>query len=170
MADLLVTFDSAHQSKAIEQLKKLLELVGEEQSIQKTEVEGDAIVQVNDPFKTVEKVREEMQKGAEKFSYLSRFIPITVWTEPKVEKMQKAISDQLDKIGEEEKWKMSLEKRGWDEMPSQKLIVKLTEVVDRKNVDLDSPEKIIQVEIVGEKAGVSILKPEQLLEAKKEFH
>lgn len=167
MADLLVTFDSAHSTKAMEQLKELLESIGEEASFRETGIEGDTIAEVSDAFAVVGKIREAFKNEPEKFSYLARFIPIEVWTEPKVEKMQEAIKGMLDKIGEEEKWKMSLEKRSWSEMHSRDLIIKLTDVVDRKNVDLVNAEKIIQVEILGEKAGISILTPEQLFDARK---
>ena len=44
-----------------------------------------------------------------------------------------------------------------------KLIVKLTDVVDRKNVDLNKPKKIIKVEIIGKNAGISLLEPDELL-------
>lgn len=168
MADLLVTYDSAHGTKSLEQLKELLESVGETASLKETGIEGDIIAEVSDAIVVVGKISEAVKNEPEKFSYLARFIPISVWTEAKVEKMQEAIKGMLDKIGEEEKWKMSLEKRSWNEMHSGDLIIKLTDVVDRKNVDLVNPEKIINVEILGEKAGISILTPEQMFDAKKQ--
>ena len=168
MADLLVTYDSAHSTKAREELKELLESIGEKTVFRETGIEGDVIVEVSDAITVIEKIREAIKNNPEKFNYLARFVPITVWTETKIEKIQEAIKGLLDRIGEEEKWKMSLEKRGWNEMHSRDLIIKLTDVVDRKNVDLVNPDKIIQVEILGEKTGVSILSPQQLFDARKQ--
>jgi len=36
-------------------------------------------------------------------------------------------------------------------------------VVDRKEIDLKKPEKIIKVEIVGKDAGISLLEPDEFL-------
>jgi tRNA(Ser,Leu) C12 N-acetylase TAN1 len=41
--------------------------------------------------------------------------------------------------------------------------MKLTDVVDRKKIDLKKPKKIIKVEIIGKDAGISLLTPDELL-------
>jgi len=41
--------------------------------------------------------------------------------------------------------------------------VELTDVVDKPKVDLDNPDKVIQVEIVGDEAGISLLKEKERL-------
>ena len=92
-----------------------------------------------------------------------RYIPVDKWVSSKVPDMQKAIKSLVPKIGENEKWKMDLEKRHYHKLDYQELIVKLTEVVDRRKIDLKKPKKIIKVEIIGTNAGISLLEPGELL-------
>ena len=66
-------------------------------------------------------------------------------------------------IKKSEKWKMDLSKRNYEKGKTTELILRLTDVVDKPNVDLENPEKIIKVEIVGNKAGISLLKPNELV-------
>ena len=47
------------------------------------------------------------------------------------------------------------------------MIMKLTEVIDKPKVDLSNPDKIVQVEIVGKQAGISLLAKDELLEVSK---
>ena len=77
--------------------------------------------------------------------------------------MQKAVKSLVPKIGENEKWKMDLEKRHYHKLEYEELIVKLTDVVDRRKIDLKKPKKIIKVEIIGNNAGISLLEPGELL-------
>ena len=48
-------------------------------------------------------------------------------------------------------------------MHSTELIMKLTEVVDKPKVDLDNPQKIIAVQIIGKKAGLALLNKDEIL-------
>jgi len=70
---------------------------------------------------------------------------------------------QLCKDKKNEKWMMDVEKRYYDKHDYKELIIKLTDVVDRKEIDLKKPEKIIKVEIVGKNAGISLLEPDEFL-------
>ena len=82
--------------------------------------------------------------------------------------MQKLIRQVSEDIETNEKWKMGLNKRHWDKLEGVQLIIKLTDVVDRKNVDLDNPDKIVQVEIIGKEAGIALLAPKDVLDVARE--
>jgi tRNA(Ser,Leu) C12 N-acetylase TAN1 len=59
---------------------------------------------------------------------------------------------------------MDLKVRKVKEKPDEiKLILKLTEVIDRPKVDLQNPDKIIKVEVIGNKAGLALLGKDELL-------
>ena len=45
--------------------------------------------------------------------------------------------------------------------------MKLTENIEKPNVDLKNPEKIVKVEIIGEHAGISLLYPDEILDVQK---
>jgi len=56
---------------------------------------------------------------------------------------------------------MDLHKRHFD-MGSTEVIMKLTEVVDKPKVDLENPQKIIEVQIIGKKAGLALLNKDEI--------
>ena len=82
--------------------------------------------------------------------------------------IQKLVRAASEGIGQSEKWKLGLNKRHWNKLEGGQLIIKLTDMVDRKNVDLDSPDRIVQVEILGKEAGVALLTPNDVLDVEKE--
>ena len=58
---------------------------------------------------------------------------------------------------------MELDKKHHKGGDTIELILKLTEAVNKPKVDLEKPEKIRKVEIVGNKAGMALLKADELL-------
>ncbi len=167
-ANLLVTFDPTHQETAVKEINELLKAVKEKASVLKTE-EGVAEVLVGDAKKAVRQLFAIAEKDIEKFGHTFHWIPIEKWCKNTVADMQKNIKDFVKGIKQDEKWKMDLKVRKVKEKPDEiKLIMKLTEVVDRPKVDLQNPEKIIKVEILGNKAGLALLGKNELLNIAKQ--
>ena len=81
--------------------------------------------------------------------------------------MATAVAGFVSGIGKDEKWKIDIMRHDYHKHDMSELIKELTEPVDRKCVDLKNPEKIIRVEIIRSKAGVSLLKPEEILSVSK---
>jgi len=77
--------------------------------------------------------------------------------------MQKTLKKLGSDIKENERWKMEFEKRLNQNMHTYDMISKLTDVLDNPHVDLEKPQKIIKVEVIGKHTGISILKPEEQL-------
>ncbi|MBU2497197.1 MAG: hypothetical protein KJ767_04015, partial [Nanoarchaeota archaeon] len=93
-------------------------------------------------------------------------VPIDEWVKTDVKKLQEATKKLGEKIKKEEKWKMNLNKRNY-EGNTRELIMKLTDPIDKPNVDLSNADKIVQVEIIGNKTGISLLTKDELLEVMK---
>lgn len=166
-ANLLVTFDSGHLESAKKEILNLFDEVKEKADILKMD-EGIAEVAVGDARKAISALGELAKKGIDKFTYTTHWIPIDSWVKNTVADIQKKLKEFEAGIGKEEPWKMELKTRKLKEKPDEvKLIVKLTEVIDRKKVDLEKPEKIIRVEIIGNKAGLTLLKKNELLNISK---
>lgn len=167
-ANLIVTFDPNHRGSAELELREVLRQAGEKPQIGQTEVEGLFKVAVSDARKAVARIRDLVRGNSGLFSVTHHYTPVDRWCQAEVSAMQKLIRELTSGIGREEKWKMGLNKRHWDKLEGNQLIMRLTEVVDRPNVDLDSPEKIIQVEIIGKEAGLSLLTPKDVVDVAKE--
>ena len=163
-ANLLITFEPTHAGRAKEEVESLLKDAKEKAKYIESGIQGMFGVAVKDARKIVKKAREEAKKNPEKFSVTYHYIPIDKWCKTDIKEMQKIIKDLAKNIKDKEKWKLNLNKRQYDKMHSKELILKLTEVIEKPNVDLDKPDKIIQVEIIGNKAGFALLGKDELLD------
>lgn len=165
-ANLLVTFDPSRAGSAREESEAALKSVGADAKFLESESEGLLQISVKDPKSVVKKLAKLSEKEPDKFAHTHRYIPVEKWCKSGLKEMQKTVKSLVPGIKQEEKWKMNLNKRQYD-ADSRELIIKLTDPVDRPNVDLSNPDKIIQVEIVGKKAGVALLNKDELLEVKR---
>jgi tRNA(Ser,Leu) C12 N-acetylase TAN1 len=162
--NMLVTYDPNHRGLAETELKEVFKQAGELPKIMATEVEGLFKVAVKDARAAAKKITKLVQANPAVFATTHHYTPVDSWTKSDVNSMQQAVKKAADGIGNDEKWKMGLNKRHWDKMESTPLIIKLTEVVEKPNVDLSNPEKILQVEIIGGEAGIALLTPEELVD------
>lgn len=165
-ANLLVTFDPAHAGKAKEEANALLTEVGEKPKFLESGIDGLFFLKIKDPKKTVKKLREDCKKNPDKFGSTFHWTPIEKWCSSKIEEMSKVMKDIDAKMNPNESWKMDLGKRQYKgETPD--LIIKLTDKISKPKVDLKNPQKIVRVEIIGDKAGISLLDASEVLDVPK---
>ncbi|MBW2983969.1 hypothetical protein KY361_02550 [Candidatus Woesearchaeota archaeon] len=165
-ANLLVTYDPSHSGKAKEIVEAVLKEAGETAEFIESKVDGLFMLKVGDAKAAVKKLAGLCKKDKAKFETTFRYMPIEKWTSSKIEDMQAAIKELQEGIKADEKWKMDLGKRQ-TEHHEKDLIIKLTEPIDKPNVDLKAPDKIVKVEIVGEDTGIALLTPDELLDTQK---
>ena len=162
--NLLVTFDPNHSSTAENELGGILKKIGEKPKIAATEVEGLFKVAVSDARKVIGRLVDLCRADPNLFVVTHHYVPIDFWCKSELAVMQNKIKPLVSDIGERERWKMNISKRHWDKLGGTELIIKLTDVIDRENVDLNKPQKIIQIEIIGKEAGISLLGSEDLFD------
>lgn len=160
-ANLLVTFEPVHEKSAKAEIEALLKEVGKG-TIKKME-EGLAEISVKDARATIKALKDI---DSSKFEYTFYWWPVDEWCKSEIKNMQACIKKLGEQIGNEEKWKMDLSKRKTEKEYPKDIIIKLTEGIEKPNVDLSNPDKIIKVEIVGNKAAVSLLSKDELLKKK----
>jgi len=163
--NLIITFDPTKTESAKIEINSRLAEISEKPAISKIE-DGLAIMTVKDAKKAVSQLKKIAIKDKKKFSSTYHWIPVDVWCKAKIPDMQKAVKEIQAGIAKDEKWKMDIG-RHKTELHERDMIVKLTEVIDKPNVDLSSPKKILKVEVVGDKCAVSLLKPEEYLSVAK---
>ncbi len=155
-ANLIVTYDPTHAGKAQEEIKDLLEQFGGAQFME-SGFEGICLLHTKqDSKKIVRALTDTCREEPYKFKYTSRWIPIEAWCKSTMEEMTKAIKKVDERMKNDQSWKIDIGKRGY-EGDTMDLVVKLTEHIDKPKVDLKNPDKIVKVEIVGDKAGVSLI-------------
>ena len=160
-ANLLVTHDPSHAGSAKEEVEKALKSIRQRPKFLSSDMEGVFKLRVGNSKKVVKSLSKlKGKKGV--FEHTFHWVPIDKWVRTNIKAMQREIKKLQKGIKKTEKWKMELHKRHF-EMPSTELITKLTEVVDKLKVDLDKPQKIIEVQIMGKKTGLALLRKDEVL-------
>jgi tRNA acetyltransferase TAN1 len=164
-ANLIVTYDPTHENKAREEVEQLLE---DKPTFLDSEFEGVFLLHTKEDAKKITKhLTEVCSNEPYKFKYTSRWIPVENWCAPTEEELGALVKEMNEKIGATETWKIDIVKRG-SESSTSKLVGKLTEHVTRPHVDLKNPEKIIKIEIIGDRAAIALLKRDEYLSLGKQ--
>lgn len=83
----------------------------------------------------------------------------------KIQEIVKAVKELSEAIGPGETFRITIEARD-SPYPEKKLIDAIADVVDRK-VNLDTPDKVVLLEIFGEYSGVSVISPHDIVSVLK---
>jgi tRNA acetyltransferase TAN1 len=118
-----------------------------------------------DPIEVVKKMKEMLLDEPWSIRYCLRIIPIQTVVETSIEEIEKTISNMSDQIGDEESYRILIEKRNSD-ISSKEIITKIANGIKNK-VSLDFPDKIILIEVLGIITGISIIKKENILSLEK---
>ena len=118
-----------------------------------------------DPIEVVRKMKEILLDEPWSIRYCLRVIPIQKFIETNVEEIEKTISSMLNQIQDTDTYRISIEKRN-SNISSKEIITKIADKIKNK-VSLEFADKIILIEILGNKTGISILKKSDILSIEK---
>ena len=100
-----------------------------------------------------------------KVRFMMRIIPVDKVVDTKMEDIIRAVKELAAAIGPGETFRITIEAR--DSPYSEKeLIGEIADAVDRK-VSLDSPDKVVLLEIFGEYSAVSVISPNDIVSITK---
>ena len=166
--NLLVTTSRGNEGDACSEFRYLLGEIGDSApTVDKTGVSGlIAVKTAFDPFEAIEKFREILHDRPYEFRYSLRIIPIEKVVRTDLGEIQRAATDFSSKIGENETFRVTVEKRFTE--ASTRDIVEAAAANVEKKVDLNNPDKILLIEVVGRFTGISVIKPDDILSVMKE--
>ncbi len=118
-----------------------------------------------DPIEVVRKIKEMLLDEPWSVRYCKRIIPIQKVVESKIEEIEKSVAELSNQILDEETYRISIEKRNSD-LSSKEIITKIANNIKNK-VSLEFPDRVLLIEILGNKTGVSILKKSDILSTEK---
>ena len=118
-----------------------------------------------DPVEIVKKIKEMILDEPWSVRYCLRIIPIQKIVESQIDEIEKAVSEMSEQILDDETYRISIEKRNSD-LSSKEIITKIADKIKNK-VSLEFPDKVILIEILGNKTGISILKKSDVLSIEK---
>jgi tRNA acetyltransferase TAN1 len=166
--NLLVTTSRGYEAFARSELRLLFEKIGDTAPVMyKTGVSGLIAIRTNlDVFEVIRRFRAILHQSPYEFRFTLRIIPIERVTRTDLELVQQTVAELGSKIGENEAFRMTIEKR-LTAMHSKDIIEKVAVNIKRK-VNLTRPDKIVLIEIVDGFTGVSVIRPEEVLSVLKE--
>ena len=166
--NLLATTSRGNESNACSELCRLLEQIGDSASIiDKTGVVGlIAVKTAFNPFEVIEKFRKILHERPYEFRYTLRIIPIEKVVRTDLGEIQSVATELGSKIKENESFRVTVEKR-FTENSARDIVEAAAANIERK-VDLNNPDKILLVEVVGGLTGISVIRPDNILSVVKE--
>ena len=165
--NMIITCARHLEPETEEEICSILEEFGDsEVKVSITEMSGILTAETKlDPIEVVKKIKEMVLDEPWSIRYCLRIIPIQKVIETKIEEIEKTVSDMNEQIVDGETYRISIEKRNSD-LSSQEIIEKIANKIKNK-VSLEFPDKVILIEILGNKTGVSILKKSDVLSIEK---
>lgn len=164
--NLIVTSAKGLEARASAEFKEVALLSGiRKVTIERSAYDGILEVEVENPKALLTFFSEFVRSEPFKVRFVMRVIPVDRVVDTKIEDIVGAVTDLAPKIGAAESFRITIEAR--DSPYSEKqLIDAIADAVDRK-VSLDSPDKIVFIQIFGEYTGVSVLSPDEILSITK---
>jgi tRNA acetyltransferase TAN1 len=164
---MIITCARHLEPETEEELCGILEEFGDSDvKVTITEMSGILTAETKlDPIEVVRKIKEMVLDEPWSVRYCLRIIPIQKVIETKIEEIEKTVSEMSEEIIEGETYRISIEKRN-SNLSSQEIIKKVATKIKNK-VSLEFPDKVVLIEILGNKTGVSILKKSDVLSIEK---
>lgn len=164
----MATTYRGNEEEACSELWYLLGQVGDAAPIiEKTNVSGLIVAKTSlNPFEVIERFRRILQERPYEFRYLLRVIPIEKVVRTDVDEIGRVAHEFEARIGENETFRVTVEKR-FTETSTRSIIEAIASKINRK-VNLEKPDKIVLVEVIGGLTGISLIKPEDILSVAKE--
>ena len=118
------------------------------------------------PFDAIEKLRRILADRPYEFRYALRVLPIEKVVHTDLDSVKRTVAELATKIAENETFRVTVEKR-FTTIHSRDFIEAAATEIQRK-ADLNNPDKILLIEVVGGLTGLSLMKPSDILNVVKE--
>jgi tRNA acetyltransferase TAN1 len=165
---LATTSRGSERQMCSEMLYLLKEEIGDPTSaVDKTGVRGLIAAKTTlDPYEVIEKFRAILQERPYEFRYALRIIPIEKVVRTDLDEIKRVATELAAKIGENETFRVTVEKR-FTSVHSRDFVEAAAADIQRK-ADLENPDKILLIEVIGGLTGMSLIKSSDILAVVKE--
>ena len=164
--NLIVTSAKGLEAKASAEFKEVALLSGSRKiTIERSAYDGVIEVEAENPKALMTFIGDFVRSEPFKVRFIMRIIPIDKVVDTKLEDIVAGVKELADSIGPGETFRITIEARD-SPYKDRELIDALADAVDRK-VNLNSPDKIVLIEIFGEYSGISVISPNDILSVAK---
>jgi tRNA acetyltransferase TAN1 len=166
--NLVVSTSRGNEKNTCSEMWYLLGEVGDRGSnIETTPVVGLVVAKTKlDPIAAIHNLRALLKARPWEFKYTLKLVPVQKTVEAQLPAIEEAALGLAAGIGKGEKFRITVEKRHTD-LASKTLIDTVAKRIERK-VNLDLPDKILLVEIIGQVAGLSLITAQDILSIERE--
>lgn len=165
----IVTCPRHMEEDAMAEAEEILGRMGDESpGAEPTGISGIVVVRTElDPVAFSRRVRQSVAEAPWSVRYIRRIIPAHAVGRSDVQSVLDMAEGLSSKIGPDDTYRVSLEKRN-TQVSGQEIIRSIAATIPNR-VSLEDPDVVVQVEILGGVAGVSVLRPGDIfsLEAAK---
>jgi len=167
--NLIVTTNRGNERQMVYEILYLLkeELGDQAAEASKTGVRGLIIAKTSlNPCEAIGKLKAVLHERPYQFRYALRIIPVEKVVRTDLEEIKLAAALLATGIGENETFRVSVEKR-FTQLHARDFIEAVATGIQRK-VNLENPDKILLVEVLGAMTGLSLIEESDVLAVPKE--
>jgi tRNA(Ser,Leu) C12 N-acetylase TAN1 len=162
--DLLVSYPGREYIRARNEISHLMKEWGDTRVwVEKTAVWGMATLHGSmNNREIIQRCRERWSRDPATFRFAIKWVPVDYWCETSLVAIKAVIDEAISpRMGPAPIWSMRVHKRRWSQFTTLEIIHRLaTDIPGR--VDLERPEWIVWVDVVGRGTALSLLRPEEI--------
>ena len=118
------------------------------------------------PLDAIQKLRSLLKTNPELFRYILKITPLERVVPADIGVIEPVCREMAANLGRDETFRITINKRH-SQLSTSEIIEVVAASIDRK-VKLENPDKVILIEILWNLAGISIIRPEDVLSVVKE--
>ncbi len=159
--NLIVSTFRFKEEDAEDEILELLDKFGDPAAESEIiEIKGMILVQTSvDPLTIIDKLKEIVASEPWQVRYILRVLPIQDVVPTRLDTISHAASKLITKIGKDT-FRVTVEKRH-NSIGSMQIIKAIADQINNK-VDLENPDWVILVQVLGGLTGVSVVRPNQI--------
>lgn len=164
--NLILTSQKGSEAKASAEFKEIALQHGlRKVQIEKSDFDGVLELEMEEARAFVNFLREYVRSEPFRIHFVQRVIPVDLVVDTVLEQIKEAAKQLGERIPDGESFKIEIDERD-SPYSRRELIDAIADVVDRK-VSLESPDKILQVEVLGEYTALCVARPDEIISITK---
>ena len=160
--NLMVTSQKGSEAKASAEFKEIALQRGHRKlRIEKSAFDGVLEIEIENPRDFITFMRDYVRSEPFRVHFIQRIIPVDLVVDTTLEQIKDAATQLSSQVLQGETFRIEITER--DSPTTRKeLIDTVADVIDRK-VNLNSPDKVVNVEVLGEYTAISVVRPDEIL-------
>jgi tRNA acetyltransferase TAN1 len=107
------------------------------------------------PREVIKRLREKAAEDPWRFQYTLKYVPIDLVVPTKIEMIVEGSKKIISRIMRQETFRVTCNKRH-SQLHCREIVASVAALIDSK-VDLENPDKVLQVEVLGDRTGLVVL-------------